>query len=137
MAYIFLTPSPVEIRLEKVTGSWNDINTSQSETPVTEKVFLPVLQHKAGQGSDNTGYVLTSCAGEAQAKTLAGRPSWKVLRNDRDCQAVRFNDGTVMCAFYIKGDLVISKTKTLTAEKPCLMLLSGGRLYTSSPADPL
>ena len=135
LAYIFLQPSPVELYIGKATGSWNAINTSQSETPVTEQVFLPILRYKAGHDGEHTGYVIVSCATAVQAQTLAKHPLWQVLRNDRDCQAVRFNDGTVMCAFYTKGNLIVSKTKTLTAEKPCLMLLSGGRLYTNSPAE--
>lgn len=132
IAYIFLKPSLVEIRLGAVTGSWNAINTSQSATPVTEKVFLPVLQHKANHEDEHTGYVMASCATAAQAQMLARKPLWQVLRNDRNCQAVRFNDGTVFCAFYTKGNLIVSKTKTLSAGKATLMLLSGGRLYTNS-----
>ena len=135
LAYIFLKPSPIDLRLQKATGSWNTINTSQPEKPVTEKVFLPILQHKASPGGENTGYVLASCAGPAQAQILAQRPSWKVLRNDKNCQAVRFADGTVMCAFYTKDSLVISKTKTITVDKPCLLLLSGDWVYASNPAQ--
>ena len=135
LAYIFIKPSPVELYMGKATGSWNAINTSHPETPVAEKVFLPILQHKATPVGENTGYVIASCATAVQVQTLAEHPLWQVLRNDRDCQAVRFNDGTVMCAFYTKGELVVSKTKTLRAGKPGLMLLSGGRLYTNNPTD--
>ncbi len=133
VGYIFLQPSAVEVRLEKASGSWAAINASLPDSTVTENVFLPTLLHK--KADKNTGYVLAPGATAAQVSELANNPSWKILRNDSNCQAIRFKDGTVMCAFYTKDSLVISKTKTITVDKSCLLLLSGPVIYAADPTQ--
>lgn len=132
-AYILLAPSAVSVKLDTVTGSWASINASVVQPLVTDKVFLPLLQHPAGQTA--TGYVLAPCAGPEEAAALAARPDWRVLRNDTACQALSFSDGAVMAAFFAPALLETGPGKRLEAERPCLMLISRGKLYVSDPAQ--
>jgi chondroitin AC lyase len=118
---LFLPPARVAIRAGAVTGSWADINTSGSPAPVTEKVFLPVLLHEADTAA---AYALTAGLTLAATRSLARRPPFTVLRNDRDVQAVRFRDGMVMAAFYSAGSLALEGGKTLTTNRPVLVLAS-------------
>ena len=93
---------------------------------------MPVVYH--GGGPLSWGYVITACPpGEAGA--LVKNPSWKVLRNDTTCQAVRFADGVTLCAFWRPGVLKAGHGKKLQADKPCLMLLSGEKVYVSHPGQ--
>ncbi len=129
-ACIFLKPSPVELNLVTSTGTWSSINVSQPSTPVTEKIFNPVMRHSIQSGS--TGYVLTVSATPEKTAKIALNPEWFVLRNDTACQAVRFADGTCTIAFLLPGSVLVGK-KTLTVDKPCLVLLLGKILYASNP----
>jgi chondroitin AC lyase len=118
---LFLQPARVDIHAGAATGSWADINTSGSPAPVTEKVFLPVLLHGADTAA---AYALTAGLTLAETRSLARRPPFAVLRNDRDIQAVRFRDGMVLAAFYSAGTLPLAGGKTLAADRPCLVLAS-------------
>jgi chondroitin AC lyase len=152
LAYIFLQPSTVHLHLGTDTGTWRSINVSGPATPVREKLFTPVMVHTSGKGPVSTGYVLAYCGTSAEAQALAQKPSWHVLRNDSSCQAVRFDDGAMLCAFYSKGMLALSKGSLATTggemsraetspgemiavDKRCLIMLSDGHLYASDPAQ--
>lgn len=123
-AYIPLQPASFDIRLQKVSGSWTSINASETTEPVNESIFTPILLHDGA----SEGYALALCETPALAEALARKPTWKLLRNDKDCQAVQFDDGTLMAAFYAPA-----KTANVQVDRPCLVLLKDGRLYASDP----
>lgn len=133
LAYILLNPSTIDMHLHASKGSWSSINASGSITPITEKIFNPVILHSSKQDSLNTGYVLASAETSKKSATLAKNPNWLIIRNDTTCQAVYFDDDTAMIAFLLPGSVVISKKK-LTVDKPCLILFSQGYFYASNPA---
>ena len=131
--YIPIKPADMELCLNTVTDTWKSINTSQSAQPVTEKVFKPVMVHSINNSvAKSTGYVMVSCKTPQLLKKLAGKPTWKILSNDKDCQAVSFQDGTLAVAFFSAGSLKIKNTE-LTADKPCLILISNMKIYISDP----
>jgi hypothetical protein len=134
VGYILLKPETVKIDTAVVTGNWRDINLSLADSTVTERIFMPVIKHPAGPGPFSSGYVLTACERAEQMGNIVKKPSWKILRNDSACQAVQFRDGVVMGAFWKGGSLRLTKKRELIVDIPCLLLLSGGRLYISNPA---
>ncbi len=133
LAYIPLIPATIDLHLETVTGSWTTINTSETKEPVTENIFLPVMDHERSKHGA-TGYVLALCSTPEQAEKIAAKPVWKILRNDRECQAVQFSDGTVMAAFYAPGNLKAPSIKNLQVDQPCLVMVKNGKSYISDPA---
>jgi chondroitin AC lyase len=132
-AYIPIQPEQIDMHLKTVSGTWKSINNSLSDSILTDKVFMPVIRHGREVRGVSTGYVLTSCATPAQAQALARKPNWTVLRNDKDCQAVSFSDGTVMAAFYQAGSLNLKGNRKLTVDKPCLIMIAENKLYASCP----
>jgi chondroitin AC lyase len=148
VGYILLQPQALEIHAGEVTGNWRGINLSLADSTVTERIFMPVIKHPAGQGPFSSGYVLTACERAEQAGDLVKKPSWKILRNDSACQAVQFRDGIVMGAFWREGALDLAvrsgvllgyrgsagNARNITVDAPCLILLSGDKLYISNPA---
>lgn len=131
--YIPVKPSDFNVCLNTVTGTWNSINASQSKAPVTEKVFKPVLIHHLNDSeAESSGYVLADCKTTQELEKLVANPTWKVLSNDKNCQAVSFKDNTVAIAFFSAGLLKVRNSE-LTTDKPCLILVSGGRMYVSDP----
>ncbi|MBZ4187589.1 polysaccharide lyase family 8 super-sandwich domain-containing protein [Niabella beijingensis] len=129
-AYIPLQPAVMEVHAEQRSGTWYAINNAESRDTVREAVFMPVLLHRAGQPS---GYVLSTAKTAEQAAVLALKPDWKVLRNDKDIQAVRFSDGVVMAAFYTGGKLMLDQRRYLQTDQPCMMVVKKGKLYISDP----
>lgn len=132
-AYIPLKPSTIELKTGKVTGTWFSINASESDSLITDSVFMPVVLQNENVHNISTGYVLAYCKDARDAMRISEKPKWKILQNDKDCQAVRFKDGAVMAAFFSTGKLKINNKNTLAVDRPCLMLLDNRALYVSNP----
>jgi len=132
-AYIPLGPAHMTLRLGPVTGDWRSINFAQSSETISKTVFLPVLEHGTNPQGQSTGYVLAACSTPDQATALVAHPTWTVLRNDAQCQAVRFTDGTLMAAFYASGRLEENGKLLLEAAHPSLILKSNGETTTFDP----
>ena len=133
-AYIPLAPSVINLKLEKVTGSWSSINMSGPDSIITEKIFMPLLMNNASSSAATAeGYVIAFCKTARQANKIAKKPNWKILRNDSVCQALQFKDGTLMAAFF-SADTLKSDNKILTVNKPCLIFISNHIIYASDPS---
>ncbi len=134
-AYIPLKPVEMQVKLADVTGSWKEINASETNAPVTEKVFLPIIRHHNLKEESASGYLLVGCKTPKEAARLVSSRDWKVLHNDRELQAVQLKGGALMAAFYQPGTL---DTQTafgkLATDSPCLVLLRKGELWLSNPA---
>lgn len=135
LLYVPLGAERLTITLGPVTGSWHDINLNYATDPVTLSVFLPVLEHGAAPMGENCGFVIMPCATPAGAAERIAHPTWSVLRNDRDVQAVRFADGTLMAAFYEAGELSVGTDETVQVDQPCLVLASGGQVCGADPTQ--
>jgi len=138
VGYVFLQPAAVTVHAGETRASWRSINLSLPDTSVTERLFMPVMNTP----SASSGYVLAAAESPGETAALAKEPLWKILRNDSVCQAVRFSDGVVMCAFWQAGavDLdgqqkpYLDPRRKVAVDTPCLILLSGDNLYASDPA---
>lgn len=130
--YILLEPSVVQVRLNEVTSAWSAINLSASPTPVTDKVFMPLLYHGFTNHS-STGYVLVAANTAAEVKKIADKPVWKILSNNQKCQAVTFAGGVIMAAFYKTGAVPLGKENFLAVDKPCLIQITGNTVFISDP----
>lgn len=126
-----LEPEKFRLRIGKVTGNWYSINASEPDSLITDSVFMPVMLHN--KGINHTGYVLAYCKTPKDAAAIYQNPDWAILQNDKNCQAVQFEDGTIMAAFFDPGQL---KTKKLSmkVDKPCLILISRHHLHISDPS---
>ena len=134
-AYLPLENSAVTLRLGPATGSWSTINKSAAPAPVTLPVFLPVLEHGKNPDGQKSGFVIAAAATPQEAEKLVAQPSWRVLRNDAACQAVRFADGTIMAAFYAPGILEAGGQKLLEADGACLILQSKEGIWLCDPTQ--
>jgi chondroitin AC lyase len=135
-AYMPLHAATVDLTVGRVQGRWSSINAAQPDTLITDSIFMPVLRDTAEAG----GYVLVRCESPRKARRLLRHPGWKVLRNDDSCQAIRFTDGTLMAAFFSAGRLETGGGKWIVADRPCLLLLHGGKKGTKGTvyaSDPL
>lgn len=133
MLYVPFGEAEVSAKIGPATGSWKRINLNYSDDPVTEPVFLPVLEHGATPSNQACGFAIMACASPDDASALAGNPAWRVLQNDSICQAVRFNDDTIMAVFYERGKLNVEDAPKIETKQSCIILIKGGRLFASDP----
>jgi chondroitin AC lyase len=128
-AYIPLGKSAFDVINNTVTGSWSNFNLSIPYKSISKDVFMPVMLHD----QSTTGYVIASCKNAAEANNIAKSPSWKVIQNDVNCQAVAFNDGLLMAAFF-KGGSVTTGNVNIQVDRPCLIIKNGKKLNISDPS---
>lgn len=129
--YMPLGNAKTEIRLNSVTGNWASINASESDEPVHDKIFMPVLQTVLTK-AQSFGYTVAYCKKSSEAKAISMRPDYDVLRNDSICQAVSFLNNTLMAAFFEPGIFVLNNKK-ISVDKPCLVLIDHDKIYLSDP----
>lgn len=132
--YLPFAPSRVAVFRDTVSGSWFSVNTGESDRPVRDSVFMPVLLHGKDPRNAAGGYALAYASTPADAAGLAAHPTWTVLRNDTVCQAAAFSDGTLSAAFFGAGRLKLPDGAWLTVSRSCLLLWSEGALYASDPS---
>ena len=131
VAYMPLSPSRVALRLGPAVGSWQSVNGGLSGKAVSEPVFLAVMRH--GSPPAATGFAIAGGVDREAFADLVERPSWRVLRNDARCQALRFADGTHAAAFYRPGVLAADGTPLLQVDRPCLALWTDQQLWLCDP----
>lgn len=125
----------VSFSLGPVSGAWRDINLNGSADPISEEIFMAVLEHGRAPGGAASGFVVMASETARKAARLMKNPSWSVLRNDADAQIVRFADGTWTAAFY-SAQVFNAPKNTLSVETdgPCLLFFEHGRLRASDPS---
>lgn len=130
--YAPLGKASAEVRLQTVAAKWTSINLSESDEPLKEKTFLPLLVHKGLSKPQSFGYVTAFAKTPAEAERLVRKSKVTIIRNDSLCQAVSFPDGTAMFAFFGPASVEFQKSR-LSVDKPCLLLLKNDRLFASDP----
>ena len=134
IGYVPLSPAAMSIRLGEVEGSWHSINVSQEKTAVKENVFLCDLLHGASPAA--SGFLIAPGTTAKGLGKLATEPPYTIIRNDRDVQCVRFDDGVLMAAFHAPGEIALNGEPILSVGKPCLALWSGKELRLADPTNP-
>ncbi|MFV0605316.1 MAG: polysaccharide lyase family 8 super-sandwich domain-containing protein [Niabella sp.] len=112
------------------SGNWYDINNSYSKTKITETIFMPYLNHTTK--SYFSGYLVSFLNKKNSAKKLLRKPVFKVLSNNKNCQAVQLKNGVLMAAFYDKGNITFDG-KFLNVNRPCMLLQYKGKFYIADP----
>lgn len=135
LLYVPIGGRTLSLELGPKTGSWRTINANHADTPITEPVFLSVLEHGAGTELVAGGFAVLGCPEPTDAESLIRHKAWVVLRNDEKVQAVRFDDGTWMAAFYAADELELEPAFKITPDGPCLLLFGQGVLQAGDPSQ--
>ncbi|MBN8784304.1 MAG: chondroitin AC lyase [Terrimonas ferruginea] len=124
-----LTAGSGKLVLRDTIGTWKSINDGEQPTEVKAKIFQPMLEH---QSDSAAAYMVSYCSSPDDRKTASTR-QWEIIRNDKDCQAIRFTDGMIMAAFHEAGSLNTNGETTLQVDRPCLLHYYSNRLTLSDP----
>jgi chondroitin AC lyase len=130
VAYMPLAPASATVWTGPATGSWRSVSGGASAEPVTEPVFCASLRH--GSRPEPCGFAIAVAVSLEKAQQLAQQPSWTTLRNEGTCQAIQFEDGTCLAAFWEAG-AVEADAISLRVDKPCLALWADKALWLCDP----
>lgn len=89
IGYYFPTAANVNGLRETRTGSWQAINTGQSNAQVSNRFLSLALSHGAGPTSASYAYVLLPNLTAAQTASYAAAPTVTVLENSTEAHAVK------------------------------------------------
>jgi chondroitin AC lyase len=130
LLYRMLGDSALTVTVGAAVGSWWSINHNYSDASVERDVFLPVLEHLDSDGA--VGWII-----ESRVKPPDDRELIRGIRvsEGEDGQAVVFDDGFVVGAFYRAGKLAIPGSGEMTATRPCLVAGRRSLLVASDPAQ--
>jgi chondroitin AC lyase len=124
VACLLLQPASIGIRNTTRTGTWWQINHQYSREEISDDVYTLWIDH--GQRPQQATYayaVVPGIAVEDVAAYVEHLPV-QVLRNDPSVQAVRHGKlGVTGIAFYEPGSVSVASARTLTVDRPCLVLL--------------
>ena len=130
----------VSVKRKKQSGSWNAINSTQSEANVDHDVFTVWFDH--GKQPENAKYAYMIVPGITESAMSSYNSNIEILYNETDIHAVKdTQDNTVSIVFFNAGTMQADDL-TIKADKPCaLMLQEAGtdqlNLYYSDPTHKL
>ncbi len=131
VGYLVFPPVNVTIKAEESTGTWHSINRNYGEnTRITAPMFTAVIMHETPQPQ---GYAIVPDISEEDLETLSQNLPWDILQNNENIQAIQFDDGTCMVAFYSPGEITVPSSIKLAVDQPCLVLWDGVSLLVCDP----
>lgn len=137
--YLFPSGGNITVRNAEQTGSWSEINTSQSPEKISSRVFSAWINNDLQPGRNNYEYIVVPSKDPVQLKKWIEKNPFVLLTNTQDIQAVyNRNSSTYAIALYNPGTITISKKLYLGADKPCVILYKAekNKKFTVTVADP-
>jgi chondroitin AC lyase len=125
VGYLFASPvSNATIQAISQTGSWQEINSTQSATPVTKNVFTLYIDHGTAVNNASYSYIVVPGMTAASMDAYAAANPIQIIRNDANVQAVRQSSlGVTQAAFYAADSFSIATGQTVAASTPSTVML--------------
>jgi len=140
VGYFFPTGGEITVKNINQTGSWYDINISQSVTPVTHKVFSLWIDHGNAPSDSRYEYIVVPSKELTQFETWIGTNPLKMIANNKEVQAVwDKNSGVFGIAFYSPGTISLEAGLSVWVDRACLLLIQSvnkGASYKITVSDP-
>ncbi|MAT70445.1 MAG: hypothetical protein CMJ58_13080 [Planctomycetaceae bacterium] len=132
VGYVSLTGELLKCRASVQEGSWAAINHRYlGEPPVALPMLQVVCRHESPP--QPLGYAIILDADQAKLDAVFAEPPWRVLQNDRQCQAIHCPGRGTLAALFAPGRLDWDGTTLLAVDRPCLALIAGERLWLCDP----
>jgi chondroitin AC lyase len=139
IGYLFPSGGEITVKNMDQTGTWYDINLSQSKAPVTNKVFSAWIDHGKNPIDARYEYIVVPFKDLSEFSRWQKKNPLKKVLNSTDIQAVYDKKGNIYgIAFYKAGSVTLREGLNVETDKPCLLLIqavsNGG--YIISVSDP-
>lgn len=123
IGYFF--PSGGSLNVSNITqsGSWYRINTTQSNTALTGKVFKAWFNH--GISPTNAKYAYTVVPGLGTVGNMQAYDSSviRIIKNSDSVQAVRHLSLDIMQVVFYKAGTITDSTISVSVNRPCVVML--------------
>ena len=126
IAYLFPSPTNLMLRNATENGSWRQINHQAwaTEEEVKKDVFTLWFDHGTKPQNASYEYIVLPDVGAAEVESYKKNPEITVLANTSSVQAVKHNRlNRTQIVFYKAGDIKITDGLTITADKPCMVII--------------
>lgn len=128
-SYIALSGCSLSVSNENRIGSWRNISKSGSADLTTAAVFKVTATH---QNNTSAAYLIDGFTQPSQLNKMLVKPDWQILKNDKSCQAIAFDDGTSFISFH-RNDGLTCQQNSIKVDRPCLLIVSQTAIYASDP----
>ena len=138
VAYVWPGATDARLRAGEQRGSWKLISTQSSDDPVAHDVFKLWIDHGTKPRAATYCYAVVPGITAADAREYAAALPVRVLRNERDLQAVRHRGLRLTgIVFHKPGALEVSRGLTIGVDRACLLLVrQRGGMLTITAANP-
>jgi chondroitin AC lyase len=140
VGYFFPAKGEVTVKNTNQSGSWYDINTSQSSDTLTRKVFSICLNHGVSPSDSKYEYIVVPSKNVKQFTKWVKTNPLKIVMNSKNIQAVSDNNANLFAvAFYLPGTITLEPGLAVSVDNACLLLIQSidnGRRYRISASDP-
>jgi hypothetical protein len=140
VGYYFPAGGNITVKNIEQTGRWSDINLSQSDEPVTHKIFSTWFSHGKRPVKASYQYIVAPSMSIPQFENWIKYCPLRMVINTPDIQAVcDINAGIWGIAFYKSGTVTLGPGIFITSDQPCLLLVETNIIQSSfkfTIADP-
>jgi chondroitin AC lyase len=139
VGYVFPLGGNTTLKQEKQTGSWSNINETETKEPITKEVFSLWLNHGKAPENDTYCYIVIPNKTAEEMAEESYNHGFVVVQNDADIQAVENTaQKTQAIVFYRSGKVEFEKKFTVESDKQALVLIQDqGQEYEISVSDPI
>lgn len=137
--YLFPSGGNVTLRNIDQTGSWSEINTSQSNEKLKHRVFSLWINHGNHPVDARYEYIIVPSSNVRNLEKWVEKNPIHIISNTSAVQCVQNRVASLFAtAFYLPGTISLDKGLTLSADNPCLILtdLSDKRRMRICVSDP-
>ncbi len=134
--YMFPGNEQVNLRNNTQSGSWYSINTTYSSSTLYQNVFSLWINHGVQPTNGTYYYTIVPGIQLNDVSSFVTNYADNVISNTSSIQAVENTDLKITgIVFYQAGALKLRNSLTVTADKPCILLLdeANGQLSASNP----
>ncbi|MFD8161539.1 polysaccharide lyase family 8 super-sandwich domain-containing protein [Streptomyces malaysiensis] len=128
IGYVFPEGGPLKVSNKEQTGNWLD------RDPVKRNAFTLFFDHGITPDGAEYAYILLPGAAPEKVRSYAAAPVVRILRNDKQVQAVRHPRlRLTMATFHAAGSLDLGSGRTLRVDQPSIVMLKedGGSAVVS------
>ncbi len=128
IGYVFPEGGPLKVSNKEQTGNWLD------RDPVKRNAFTLFFDHGITPDGAEYAYILLPGAAPEKVRSYAAEPVVRILRNDKQVQAVRHPRlRLTMATFHAAGSLDLGSGRTLRVDQPSIVMLKedGGSAVVS------
>ena len=120
----YFTNAPIQVETEHVDGDWKTINERfAKESPISGDTFTISIPHE--QKVNDYAYTVLMNTTPEESKEYASSARYQVIANTKDVQAVFDTEtGILEAVFHKKGTLTFGNNKSISVNKPCVLMLT-------------